>query len=156
MKIDGNSRGSIDYPVIESSASNTDTPGMPHKPRWELNQFVRKSSSYFELITEAFHIICVWITLSLDVDLNILLPSIVEQLLLGKGRGKSFVSNKRSEIWRAKNDDAKRMIQDILVENFYKDSDKDAKVEQHTMKVANWFYAMLKKQPPWSSWTHDI
>lgn len=67
------------------------------------------------------------------------------------------MSNKRSEIWRAESDDAKRMIQDILVQNFYSDKgDKDVTVHQHTLKVANWFHAMLKKQPPWSSWTHDI
>ena len=56
---------------------------------------------------------------SLDVDLNTLLPSIIEQLLLGKGRGRSYVTNTRSEIWRAKDDDAKLMIQNILKENFY-------------------------------------
>ncbi len=42
--------GSIDYPVFESSASNTKPPRLPHKLR-------------------------------LDVDLNILLPSVIEQLI---------------------------------------------------------------------------
>ena len=31
-------------------------------------------------------------------------------MLLGKGRGKSFVSNKRCEIWRAKEEDGKEML----------------------------------------------
>jgi hypothetical protein len=109
--------------VIESSASNTNT--TPGTPHKP----------------------------SLDVDLNILLPSIVEQLLLGKGRGRSFVSNKRSEIWRANDDDAKLMIQKVLVENFYptnptanQGSDElDSKVQQHTWKVSNWFHATMKK-----------
>merc|ERR1712194_497465 len=34
----------------------------------------------------------------LNVDLSVLLPSVIESLILGKGRGKSFVSNTRSEI----------------------------------------------------------
>ena len=101
--------------MIESSASTTDTPATPHKP-------------------------------GLDVDLNILLPSLVEQLLLGKGRGRSFVSNKRSEIWRAPDEDAKKMIQEVLVENFYHSADqRDAKIESHTLKVAAWFHALMKK-----------
>lgn len=126
IDIDGNSQGSIDYPVIESSASDTNTPVTPHKP-------------------------------GLDVDLNVLLPSIVEQLLLGKGRGRSFVSNKRSEIWRAQDEDAKKMIQKILLENFYPTaSATDSNVQQHTVKVAAWFHAMFKKNPPWNNWTHDI
>ncbi|KAL3773263.1 hypothetical protein ACHAWO_010963 [Cyclotella atomus] len=126
IDIDGNSQGSIEYPVIESSASDTNIPVTPHKP-------------------------------GLDVDLNILLPSIVEQLLLGKGRGRSFVSNRRSEIWRAQDEDAKKMIQEILLQNFYSTaSATDPNVQQHTVKVAAWFHAMLKKNPPWNNWTHDI
>lgn len=112
--------------MIESSAITTDTPATPHKP-------------------------------GLDVDLNVLLPSIVEQLLLGKGRGRSFVSNKRSEIWHAQDENAKKMIQDILTENFYSSADLvDAKVQSHTAKVANWFHALMKKNAPWTTWTHDI
>ena len=116
--------------MIESSASNNNTPVVPHKP-------------------------------SLDVDLNILLPSIVEQLLLGKGRGRSFVNNKRSEIWRANDNEAKRMIQEILMENFYPakkhgSDELEEKVQQHTIRVSNWFHAVMKKHHPWSNWTKDI
>jgi hypothetical protein len=127
-QIDGNSQGSIDYPVIESSVSDTESPRLPHKP-------------------------------SLDVDLNILLPSVIDQLILGKGRGRSFVSNKRSEIWRQANEEAaKKIIQEVLLENFYKGSSdsSDAKIYRHTSKVSEWFYAVLKKKDPWSSWTNDI
>ncbi|KAL3774658.1 hypothetical protein HJC23_002467 [Cyclotella cryptica] len=131
IDIDGNSQGSIDYPVIESSASNTESPRLPHKP-------------------------------SLDVDLNILLPSVIEQLILGKGRGRSFVSNTRSEIWRATDDRAKKMIQDVLLENFYpcvkegSDDELASRAFRHTSKVSEWFYAMMKKNPPWNNWTNDI
>jgi hypothetical protein len=99
----------------------------------------------------------------LNVDLNILLPSVIEQLILGKGRGKSFVSNTRSAIWRAKEMDAKAMIQTILMENFYPgieneetDGEMKMKVETHVKKVGEWFYAVLKKKSPWTNWTNDI
>ena len=135
IDIDGNAQGSVDYPSLESLASPMGTPrdsiSVPQKP-------------------------------SLNVDLNILLPSVIEQLILGKGRGRSFVSNKRSEIWRAEPDNGKAIIRQILMENFYPSVHEDAegelrnKVSNHVAKVAEWFYALLKKTPPWSNWTHDI
>jgi len=134
IDIDGNAQGSIDYPAIDfsSKSSLSPRPTPPQRP-------------------------------CLDVDLNILLPSVIEQLMLGKGRGKSFVSNKRSEIWHAKEEEGKEMLRRILVENFYSTSNKNGlddeakgKLQQHVKKLAEWFYALLKKQPPWNNWTHDI
>ena len=135
IDIDGNSQGSVDYPCLEQIANGNTSPTkhlhLPQRP-------------------------------CLDVDLNILLPSIIENLILGKGRGKSFVSNKRSEIWRAKEDDGKATIRGILLENFYpsidsaEDSELQSKVQIHVSRVAEWFYALLKKSGPWTSWTKDI
>jgi len=134
IDIDGNSQGSIDYPAIDFSngSSLSPRPTPPQRP-------------------------------CLDVDLNILLPSVIEQLMLGKGRGKGFVTNKRSEIWRAKEEDGKEMLHTLLIENFYSafnknglDDEAKSKVQQHVKKLAEWFYALLKKQPPWNNWTHDI
>ena len=67
IDIDGNAQGSIDYPAIDFSSKSSLSP-RPTPPQRPC----------------------------LDVDLNILLPSVIEQLMLGKGRGRSFVSNKRS------------------------------------------------------------
>lgn len=97
---------------------------------------------------------------SLDIDLNTVLPTLVEQLILGKGRGRSFVTNKRSEIWRAAEpDDARQLIIEVLLENFYPNvqgEDDTFKAKKHVHKVAIWFYASMKKQPPWGNWTRDI
>lgn len=96
---------------------------------------------------------------SLDVDLKTVLPTLIEQLILGKGRGREFVTNKRSEIWRAKPEKAKELIMEVLKENFYpvvQGEDELVKAEKHVHKVAQWFYALLKKQPPWGNWTRDI
>lgn len=96
---------------------------------------------------------------SLDIDLNTVLPTLIEQLILGKGRGRNFVTNKRSEIWRAKPEKAKQMISEVLKENFYptaQGGEDLLKAEKHIHKVAQWFYALLKKQSPWGNWTRDI
>lgn len=87
---------------------------------------------------------------SLDVDLNAVLPTVVQQLLLGKRRGTSFVTNTKSTIWRLPPEKAKKLIEEIVEENF------GPLTERHMAKVVEWFYAMLKKQPPWGNWTHDI
>ena len=135
IDIDGNAQGSVHYPSLEAVVNHVESPiktkHPPQKP-------------------------------CLNVDLNILLPSVIEQLILGKGRGKSFVSNKRSEIWRSAEEDGKAMIRQILMENFYPGIDQEtegelrSKVQIHVTKVAEWFYALLKKQSPWTNWTHDI
>jgi len=134
IDIDGNSQGSIDYPAVEfSNGALSMRPNPPQRP-------------------------------CLDVDLNVLLPSVIEQLMLGKGRGKSFVSNKRSEIWHAKEEDGKELVRKLLTENFYStsfnhnglDDEAKFKLQKHVNKLAEWFYALLKKQPPWNNWTHDI
>jgi len=87
---------------------------------------------------------------SLDIDLNAVLPTVVQQLLLGKGRGTSFVVNTKSMIWKLPVPEAKQLIEQTIQENFGPLS------ESHMAKVVEWFYAMLKKQPPWGNWTHDI
>ena len=136
IDIDGNAQGSVHYPSIESFATGQLSPRLlvppPQKP-------------------------------CLDVDLNILLPSVIEKLILGKGRGPSFVSNIRSEIWRAEEKDGKKMIQKILLDNFYPGTNEVVandevknKALKHTKKVAEWFYALLKKKAPWFNWTNDI
>ena len=129
IDIDGNAQGSVDYPTLESAfANNGNTPSpmtYKHPPQKPC----------------------------LDIDLNILLPSVIEQLILGKGRGKSFVSNTRSEIWRATEDDGKAMIRKILLEDFYPGINEETGGEP---KVAEWFYTLLKKKSPWENWTHDI
>eukprot|EP00536_Pseudo-nitzschia_multiseries_P005364 jgi/Psemu1/65055/estExt_Genemark1.C_1000065 len=86
----------------------------------------------------------------LDVDLNAVLPTVVQQLLLGKGRGTSFVVNTKSEIWRLPPPRAKALVEQTIGENF------GPLTEPHMAKVVEWFYAMLKKKPPWGNWTHDI
>ena len=96
---------------------------------------------------------------SLDVDLKTVLPNLVEQLILGKGRGRAFVTDKRSEIWRASPEDGKKLIMEVLKESFYPNvegEDELIKAEKHIHKVALWFYSLLKKQPPWGNWTRDI
>ena len=133
IDIDGNAQGAVHYPTL---TNGNISPRLPlHPPQKPC----------------------------LNVDLNILLPSVIEQLILGKGRGKSFVSNTRSQIWRASEVEAKSMTQAILMENFYPgmeneetDSEMKIQVHMHVKHVAEWFYAVLKKKSPWTNWTNDI
>lgn len=132
IDIDGNAQGSIDYPSLNDTFADSPTKSLPQKP-------------------------------CLDVDLSILLPSVIEQLILGKGRGRGFVSNARSEIWRAEEDKAKAIIRCILIENFFPvvknqsgNDELNNKVLTHVTKVAEWFYAVMKKKSPWTNWTSDI
>ena len=87
---------------------------------------------------------------SLDIDLNAVLPTVVQQLLLGKGRGTSFVVNTKSTIWRLPPPQAKQLIAETVNQNF------GPLTDGHMAKVVEWFWCMLKKQPPWGNWTHDI
>lgn len=96
---------------------------------------------------------------SLDIDLNTVLPTLIDQLILGKGRGRAFVTNKRSEIWRADSDLAKDLIMEVLKANFYRDvqgEDEIFKAQKHIHKVSLWYYALLKRTNPWGNWTRDI
>ena len=96
---------------------------------------------------------------SLDIDLNAVLPTVIQQLLLGKGRGSVFVWNKKSEIWHATPPEkGKALICEVLMENFYADTREEdlARAQHHVAQVAEWFYAVLKKGPPWLNWTKDI
>lgn len=133
IDIDGNAQGFVHYPAVANGNMSSRVPINPPQKP------------------------------CLNVDLNILLPSVIEQLILGKGRGKSFVSNTRSTIWKANEIDAKAKIQSILMENFYPgmeseetDSEMKIKVQTHVSHVAEWFYDVLKKQTPWTNWTNDI
>eukprot|EP00928_Gymnodinium_smaydae_P071806 TRINITY_DN5528_c1_g1_i1.p1 TRINITY_DN5528_c1_g1~~TRINITY_DN5528_c1_g1_i1.p1 ORF type:complete len:788 (+),score=99.90 TRINITY_DN5528_c1_g1_i1:46-2364(+) len=96
---------------------------------------------------------------ALDIDLHLILPMVVHRLILGKGRGVAFVNRTISQIWQAKTDDAaKAIIQDVIRENFYpvRKPGSDAAVCKHISKMAEWFYALVKKHVPWSNWTRDI
>ncbi|KAL9184331.1 hypothetical protein ACHAXT_002417 [Thalassiosira profunda] len=132
IDIDGNAQGSINYPTLESVSKGNVSPRhrIPQKP-------------------------------CLNVDLNVLLPSVIEQLILGKGRGKGFVSNTRSEIWRASEEDGKSKVREVLMENFYAEvngteGEQKTRALIHVARVAEWFYALMKKKSPWTNWTHDI
>ena len=100
----------------------------------------------------------------LEVDLNVLLPDLVCRLLLGKGRGPAFVTNTRSEIWRSKEEEGKGILKRVMRENFYShtmnssDSSREEhyRAERHLDNVVQWYYAVLKKMPPWDGWTNDI
>lgn len=96
---------------------------------------------------------------ALDVDLHTILPVVVQQLILGKGRGAPFVTDIVRQIWQAKADeDAKGIIRDVIQDNFYPITapGTEDSVEKHVFKVTEWFYALLKKHFPWSNWTNDI
>ena len=133
IDIDGDSKGSIQ---LDESC-----------------EYIRRSSQASPTGTISLH------KPSLDIDLCTVLPTLVEQLVLGKGRGRGFVTDKRSEIWKAKPDDARQVIKETLLENFYPDvqgEDEKFKAEKHVHKVALWFYACMKKADPWGNWTRDI
>jgi len=131
LDIDGDKRGSIplseyQHPSMESSSSSSSL----SSPNGSQTRILDRPC--------------------LDVDLNAVLPTVVQQLLLGKGRGTSFVVNTKSEIWRLPPPRAKALVEQTIAENF------GPLTKPHMAKVVEWFYAMLKKQPPWGNWTHDI
>ena len=131
IDIDGNSKGSIQFPSDYISGVDSFNEGAQaslHKP-------------------------------SLEIDLNTVLPKAVTHLILGKGRGQSFITNTASQIWRAEHNAAKDIIKKVLHENFFSDlqGDEDvAKADEHCGKIAEWFYAVIKKSSPWDRWTNDI
>ena len=125
LDIDGDSRGSI---PLSEYMSDSATPSSPNKRRASVILYRP----------------------SLDIDLNAVLPTVVQQLLLGKRRGPSFVTNTKSTIWRLPPEEAKKVIEETVSENF------GPLTESHMAKVVEWFYAMLKKQAPWGNWTLDI
>lgn len=97
---------------------------------------------------------------ALDIDLNTMLPRAIQSLLLGKGRGRAFVTNTVSEIWHSKPEDAQEVIKTVVRENFFSNiiqSEEDnAKTEKHIQKVAAWLCNVVKKTDPWDKYTHDI
>jgi len=94
IDIDGGSRGSID---IDSRGAPSD---------------IRPAAGPEDLHRPA-----------LDVDLATLLPLVLQQLMFGKGRGKSFVDETVSQVRRAKSgDEAKAIITRVLRTSFFADS----------------------------------
>jgi protein-tyrosine phosphatase len=135
LDIDGDSRGSIPLSeYMNETSSHTSPISSPTSP----TTLVRRPS---QLVLHKP---------SLDVDLNAVLPTVVQQLLLGKRRGTSFVTNTKSTIWKLPPCEAKELIEQTVSENF------GPLTHSHMAKVVEWFYAMLKKQPPWGNWTYDI
>jgi len=106
---------------------------------------------------------------ALDVDLNTLLPLVVQQLIFGKGRGKRFVEEQVSLARRARTDDqAKSVIKAVIKDTFFPHlnepmqsgdgfgNESDAAGHRHLLKVVEWFHASLMRRSPWSTWTNDI
>ena len=121
---------------------------------------------------------------ALEVDLSLLLPLVVQQLLLGKGRGIAFVNEQISSMRRAPSEDAaKALIYAVVCENFPElctpvarreassqatagfaapgpaGSAEDAHARgssRHATKLVDWFYAMVMKRGPWTNSTNDI
>lgn len=97
---------------------------------------------------------------ALDIDLNTMLPRAIQSLILGKGRGRAFVTNTVSEIWHGKPDDAKEVIKNVVRENFFSNivqsQDENVKSEMHLEKVAEWLCNVVKRAVPWNNYTHDI
>ena len=107
-----------------------------------------------------------------------LLPLLVQQLLFGKGRGTSFVTEHISQVRRAasrSDEEAKAIIREILSENFFhelsgagagtpRNSSEDVLVrgralehaQKHLLKLVELFFALLMRRAPWSTWTNDI
>jgi len=130
IDIDGESKGSIQFPseYIQGSAPTTEA----------------GSDGNLDLHMPA-----------LDIDLSTLLPIVVAKLILGKGRGPSFVTQKISEVKRAQSGEAaKGIIKAVVHENFF--AQRDVAVQKHLLKVVEWFHAVLMKTRPWTHWTSDI
>jgi len=116
----------------------------------------------------------------LDIELSLLLPQIVQRLLLGKGRGISFVNDALNRIRRASakcDSDAKAIVHDILRENFFpelpieaddpatpagngetltRQPSPDKRACSTLSKLTEWCLAMFLKRWPWENWTNDI
>eukprot|EP00930_Biecheleria_cincta_P022861 TRINITY_DN16606_c0_g1_i2.p1 TRINITY_DN16606_c0_g1~~TRINITY_DN16606_c0_g1_i2.p1 ORF type:complete len:768 (+),score=110.62 TRINITY_DN16606_c0_g1_i2:60-2363(+) len=99
---------------------------------------------------------------ALDIELSHMLPLVVNQLLLGKGRSLQFVTNTISRICRMGSDeDGKSIIKEVIKDNFFSlpqstNTCTGAGTEKHISKVTEWLYAVLRKRSPWSNWTNDI
>jgi len=105
----------------------------------------------------------------LAVELATLLPQLVQQLLLAKGRGRSFVTNKISEVRRAacKSDDtAKAILRELLRDAFFRElapaepgepTGAAASAEAaHLDSLVEWLFAVILKRAPWTTWTDDL
>ena len=80
------------------------------------------------------------------------LLQLVQQLLFGKGRGKSFVTDAISNVRKAAltcEEAAKATIRAVVRENFFAElSDSDAQESRHLSKVTEWFYAVHMRRFP--------
>jgi hypothetical protein len=148
IDIDGAAKGSIQFPseyILGPTPSLKTSTSGPGK---------RRSTAYHKP--------------SLEVDLNTVLPTVVEQLIMGKGRGRAFVTNKKSEIFRSADPEiAKALIKEVVSENFFpprttnlrggiESPDEIPNVDRVLAKVAEWFYASLMRLHPWDNWTNDV
>ncbi|MGK3759812.1 MAG: hypothetical protein ACI8RD_012129, partial [Bacillariaceae sp.] len=137
LDIDGDSRGSIQLSEYMMKNINSDNEGGGGG-----GGGVHNSSNKTKTTMSSRRPSIVLHKPSLDIDLNAVLPTVVQQLLLGKGRGTGFVANTKSMIWRLPPIEAKELIGKTVNENF------GPLTDSHMAKVVEWFYAMLKKQPP--------
>ena len=104
----------------------------------------------------------------------------MQQLLLAKGRGPSFVTNKISEVRRAacKSDDkAKAILRTLLRDAFFGELANERADELaneradpaepptgaaasaeavHLDSLAEWLFAVILKRAPWTTWTDDL
>ena len=113
-----------------------------------------------------------------------LLPLVVQQLTLGKGRGKSFVSEQVSRVRRAPDEKAaKAILRTVICQNFFAEllgpsdvappseiapetpadassssgvGERRARASKHLEKVVAWLHATILMRGPWSSWTNDV
>mmetsp|Transcript_9998 Transcript_9998/g.22293 ORF Transcript_9998/g.22293 Transcript_9998/m.22293 type:complete len:186 (+) Transcript_9998:3-560(+) len=100
---------------------------------------------------------------ALDIDLSTMMPMLVQQLLLGKGKGTSFVHEQVHAVRVAaatSEEEAKGILKGLLADSFFKEEQVSpalrAQGERHLQKMVEWFFAVLLKKEPWELWTNDI
>ena len=160
IDIDGASKGSIQFPSAYIQGSSTCE--VDHDGNGDSDG---SGGSVERNADEGLH------KPALDIDLSTLLPLVVQQLMLGKARGKPFVQEAVSNVRRARSDDeAKGIIKTILRDNFFPElrsvgrtglaglafSAATAPKSKHLNKVVEWFFTVLMKRSPWGGWTNDM
>ncbi len=169
IDIDGDSKGSIQF--VDAAGKYAGAPVAPA---------VAEGGGEGGEASEASHLH----KPALEIDLSTLLPLVLQQLLFGKGRGKTFVQEQVSRVWRSKSEeDGKELIREAVRENFFPslppvtprlgpvaeppaagraaDAARAAAAEgaaqrKHLAKVVEWYYSVLMKRSPWVGWTNDI
>ena len=145
IDIDGASQGSIQFPseyINGGRAEGATSPMTKVEPSYELHKP------------------------ALKVDLATLLPLIVQQLILGKGRGRQCVTDTTSRILRSPDEQAaKAVIKEALLKGFFPQvanehcggaGHEHTLAHKHLAKLIEWFYAVLLRRVPWNTWTADI